>query len=275
MYRVSFIGAGNLAFRLSLALHEAGHKVEYIFNRSPENGVKLERALKKNGSEVRFTEDPCLLLQSDIIFIAVSDSAIKEVITLYSEILQFGKAFDNIPIFLHTSGATDIALLKDLKIDNYGVFYPLMTLSKNKGIDFNIVPFILEASTEKVKSVVKEMAVSLRSEYIFVPSEKRLQLHLAAVFSTNFVNHMLAIAFDISGDTHNYLLPTTMETIRKSFLLSPDKVQTGPALREDIVTMEKHIALLDELGMEKERELYEILSKSIIRRKNELQDETE
>ena len=282
MYNISFIGAGNLAFRLSLALHQAGHRIEFILNRSHENGIKLQNVLAKSGSHAQFTDDPSKLLSSDIILLAVSDSAIAEYVDHFSKIirerreltLQKDGAYAP-PLFLHSSGATDISVFEEFNTDNYGVFYPLMTLSKSKGIDFNIVPFILEASSEYVKQVLKELAVSLKSEYIFTSSHERLKLHTAAVFSTNFVNHMLTIAFEISGDAHNYLLPTTMESIRKCFLLSPDKVQTGPALRGDIQTMQKHLDILDELGMTQEKELYEIISKSIIERNDELQDKTE
>ena len=214
MYSISFIGAGNLAFRLSLALHQAGHRIEFILNRSHENGIKLQNALARNGSQVHFTDDPCKLLESDIIIFAVSDSVIGKYVEQFKEIiLQRERKLTprkdgtyKYPIFLHSSGATDMSIFEELKTDNYGVFYPLMTLSKSKGIDFNIVPFILEASSEYVKQVLKELAVSLKSEYIFTSSHERLKLHTAAVFSTNFVNHILAIAFEISGDAHNYLL---------------------------------------------------------------------
>ena len=72
----------------------------------------------------------------------------------------------------------------------------------------------------------------------------------ATVFRTivsNFTNHLYAIAEDFCNSEHvnfNLLKPLIMETASRIRNQSPAAVQTGPAVRKDILTMDKHLRLL-------------------------------
>lgn len=189
MYSISFIGAGNMAFRLSLALLEAGHTIDFIYDRTPKNGQKLVKALSANGSSTRYTDSLIDILPSEVIIIAVSDDAISQVVEELANAFPLADKLYS-PTVLHTSGATSISELSPLSIEwcEYGVLYPLMTLSKGKNIDFSEVPFLLESNAPKAEKILTDLAVSLKAEYLFCDSEKRLRMHCAAVFSCNFVN---------------------------------------------------------------------------------------
>ena len=54
--------------------------------------------------------------------------------------------------------------------------------------------------------------------------------------------------------------PLIKETAEKIQSLSPSEAQTGPAIRKDYETIEKHI---DFLTNENQKEIYKILTKSI------------
>lgn len=264
MYSFSIIGAGNMAFRLSLSLLEVGHKIEWICDRTPKNGEKLVKALSGNGSSARFTSSLEEILASEIIIIAVSDDAIPQIVErLHSALTDAPEKHS--PAIFHTSGATDIDVLSPLKNDNceYGVLYPIMSLSKGKNINFSEVPFLLETPFEKAEKILTGIAVSLKAEYLFCDSQKRLRMHCAAVFSCNFTNYMLSLAYEVAGDKATFLIPSTIETVRKAFMVHPDKMQTGPALRGDKNTMLKHLELLRSLGMNEEEEIYKIISDRI------------
>lgn len=269
MYSISLIGAGNMAFRLSLALTQGGYCIDWILNRTPSHGEKLVKALTANGSSARLTSSFADILSSDIIIIAISDDAI------YDTALSLKKAFlssdiSSKPIVFHTSGATDIqelAPLSEVGV-HFGVLYPMMTLSKGKDINFSEIPFLFETDYEDAQEALINIASSLKGEYLFCDSRKRLRMHCAAVFSCNFVNYILSLAFEVSGDKSTFLLPATFEMVRKAFLINPDDTQTGPAIRGDKKTMEKHIKLLQELNLTEEEEIYKIISKNIPFRKN-------
>lgn len=263
MKRVSFIGAGNLAFRMAIALNACGYSITHIYNRSKTGGERLAKALRENGSQTCYTENIEDLSDSDIIIIAISDDAIESICDMLRERIKNSSA-----ILVHTSGATQMSILESAGFENMGVFYPLMTLSRSKNIDFSAVPLLIESSNNKTNELLTKMAKSLGSEFVICDSERRLQMHIAAVFSCNFVNVILGMAFDIADKDKTLLLPATMEMVRKSFLMTPDSAQTGPALRDDLNTIEKHIDQLSKMGLSDHKEVYELLTEMIRKRKN-------
>ncbi len=232
-YKISIVGTGNVAYRLSLALNAAGMDILYIMGRDGDEASKLAYILNKpeNGDPTRkyttqITSDSVKLFESDIIILAVSDNSIEEVSdSIYRE---SGFLAEKATI-IHCSGACEASLLN--KFMNHGVLYPLMTLSKTKPVDFALIPFFLECSNSMVKEQLTNICYALRSEYKFTNSEERLNLHLAAVYVSNFVNHLTGLAFDISKPNQMFLMPLAIETIRKAFLYEhPSLVQTGPLL---------------------------------------------
>ncbi|MEG0518348.1 MAG: F420-dependent NADP oxidoreductase [Bacteroidales bacterium] len=256
MYTISFIGAGNVAFRLSIALQIAGHTIKCICNRNIEKAEQIVRAIRRHKGTAVATSDFTQIPASDIIIIAVSDSAISNVVKQLNN--------RNNTLIVHTSGASPLSLLKDAGLSRYGVFYPLMTLSRNKDLDSKMIPFLLEASGKAEEKLLIDLVGSLKAEYRICNSQKRLQMHTAAVFSTNFINYMLSLSYDISYPDFTFLLPCAIETVRKAFLNTPSVSQTGPAIRADQATIEKHLQLLKEKDFDKQYEVYQLLTKQIM-----------
>ncbi len=265
-YKISFIGCGNLAYRLSMALKSSGHHVEYIFGRDANEAQKLTYILNKpesvNNSPflTSSTENLSDLFKSQIVILAVNDNSI---IDVADGLKSIGSDFTKTTI-LHCSGATDISPLKSFV--NHGVLYPLMTLSKTKPVDFSIVPFFIEHSNKKVQDELTNICYSLNSEYREVDSKSRLKIHLAAVYVSNFVNYITGLAFDLSKPNHMFLMPLAIETIRKAFLYEhPSLVQTGPAIRGDGETIEKHLSLL--IDNSPHKEVYKLITEYIKQKK--------
>lgn len=263
-FRISIAGAGNMAFRLGIALRDAGHTISRIWCRRREAGDKLVSILNSEGGEAAYTDNLADLLDAEIIVLAVSDNAINEMATkLAAEAAN--STLSGTPVVLHTSGATSIDALEPLisRGISCGVLWPMMTLSKNKNLDFKEAPLLIEHQDEKTGAILKEIAFSLRCEHFSCDSAKRLQMHCAAVFASNFVNYALSLAFELAGDKAPYLIPTAIEAVRKCCIFHPDQVQTGPALRGDHKTLEKHLEMLQNLDMKEHEEIYRVISKNI------------
>ena len=82
-----------------------------------------------------------------------------------------------------------------------------------------------------------------------VNSEKRLSIHLAAVFGCNFTNALYAVSYKILENAFRkseakLLNPILQQSFNKMLNIGPVSAQTGPAKRNDKITMQKHIALL-------------------------------
>jgi len=248
--KISIIGSGNLATQLGLALHKEGYLIAQVYSRSQKNASLLAKKLKAQA----VTDLKKLSTDSVIYIIAVKDDAIEAVIKQL-------KLKDQ--ILVHTSGSVSMNILKPAS-KNYGVFYPLQTFSKEKHVNFKVVPVCIEANNSATATTLQYFAKSVSGNVQKVNSEQRKKIHLAAVFACNFSNHMFTIAEQLlakeklSLDLLKPLIEETAEKIKKT---KPSKAQTGPAIRNDIKTMDVHLNLLKK---EKDfKKLYELISKSI------------
>ena len=195
---------------------------------------------------------------SDIFIIAVKDDAIDKV----SKKLKLKNK-----ILVHTSGSVDMNVLKKYS-QNYGVLYPLQTISKEKKIDFKKVPICIEANNRQTEKKLFIIGKSISENVCYVNSEKRKILHLASVFACNFTNHMYFIAEQIlkkekiSFDLLNPLIEETAKKILNSNM-SPADAQTGPAKRNDKKILREHLHILSKNKYY--RDIYKMISNNIIR----------
>ncbi len=247
---VIFIGAGNLATQTALALKEKNIPILQIYSRTEESAKSLADKCDCNFT----TNIQEISNQADIYIYAVKDDVLPELI-------------ENNPIktglHVHTAGSVSIDIIKGKK-DNFGVFYPLQTFSKSKRVKFDNIPIFVEANSEVNLSKLKKLGECLSNNVIECDSTQRQSLHLAAVFSCNFTNHLYSIAADILEKNQlsfEYILPLIKETVNKLDVLTPNEAQTGPAVRYDTTVIDKHLKALSK--MPEEQHIYELLSKRI------------
>lgn len=248
---ITIIGAGNVGYHLAIALKQTKHEVLQIFSRTTERFDAFPHGLsqKKTSSweEIKTT--------ADLYIIAVNDQAIEEVSQELKKIGVEG-------IVLHTSGATSIEVLKQHA--EYGIFYPLQSFSQSKKVDWGFVPLCIDGNTSSVKNRLQKLAQSLSPITHLMDDEQRQALHVAAVFVNNFSNHLLALGEEICQDfgvPFGILQPLIRETFEKVQSISPKTAQTGPAIRGDSATLQKHLSLLQ--NYPDKQLLYQLISESI------------
>lgn len=231
-YRISFIGAGRVAGALAKELYNRGFIIREVTSKTglgARNLADLCNASPKY--DLTFTG-------TDVIIVAVPDDAVKGVM----EQLRC----DEDTVVVHTTGSLGIDIFP-AHLRHTGVFYPLQTFSEGRCLDFSKIPFFLEASDPSVSAVLKNMAGSIGGEVHFIDAGRRRLLHVAAVFVSNFNNYMLTAGKKIASEAGfglEILQPLINETILKAFEKGPEASQTGPAVRNDKGTIEKHIDLL-------------------------------
>jgi predicted short-subunit dehydrogenase-like oxidoreductase (DUF2520 family) len=191
---------------------------------------------------------------SDACLICISDDAIAPVINQ----LNPGNC-----LLMHTAGSVSLDVFKD-KAVNYGVLYPLQTFTRGRPLDYDSIPFLTEANTPENLSLINQLASSVSNNVTEADSTRRLYIHLAAIFASNFSNHMFAMAEKIAGEYNmpfELLKPLIAETTAKALDMSPHIAQTGPAARGNRRVIEKHLELLkDDPRLQ---ELYRLISESI------------
>ena len=243
---INIIGAGNMAYQLTRAFYNHPEvRLQQLYNRS-------ELSPEFNAFEIEKTHNLSLLRPADVCIITVKDEAITEV----SEKIPLENQ-----LVVHTSGNTSIEAI-DSK-NRRGVFYPLQTMNKQTIVDFTKVPFCLEAENTNDFYLLQRLASLLSTKIYALNSYQRRVLHLAAVFMNNFSNHLVYISEQICKENEvpfEILQPLLAETLAKLQNTSAYDAQTGPARRNDSLTISNHLAMLSD----NYKEIYDIITKSII-----------
>jgi predicted short-subunit dehydrogenase-like oxidoreductase (DUF2520 family) len=251
-FNISFAGAGKVAGALCTELSAAGHKIIQITSKVETRGKVLASSVNAIWSDkLEFASE------NNIIIVSVPDSEL-------TDVLRNIKCNPDTYI-VHTAGSYGLEVFPD-EIRNKGVFYPLQTFSKERKSDFRRIPLIIEANSENVKNALVGLASALGSPVYFYDAEKRRILHMAAVFASNFTNFMLTNAKEITDSAKlpfDLLAPLVTETVTRAFEIDPAASQTGPAIRNDLNTIEIHAKLLE--SSPEIKELYLQITSAIIK----------
>ncbi|RLJ96430.1 Rossmann-like and DUF2520 domain-containing protein [Tenacibaculum discolor] len=252
MIKVAIIGGGNVATHLANAFSKTDEvSLVQVYARNIEQVEHLKEVTS-------ITNSIELLTKADVYIIAVSDDAIGDVSR---------KIEQKNGLVVHTSGSVAMQSLQNT--GRKGIFYLLQSFSKDKEVNFNEIPFCLEAENEEDLQLLETLAKTIGKKIYRINSEQRKRLHVAAVFVNNFTNHMYKIGADICNKHQvpfEVLLPLIQETAQKITELSPDAAQTGPAKRNDQKTIQDHLALLNA----EQQEIYKLITKSIQQNGKEL-----
>ena len=252
--RITLIGSGNVATHLAAAFKNAGHRMVQVYSPDMQHAALLAYHIKAEAIDDLQKINP----ETDLFVISVKDDAI---IPVAQELAKLKK------LTVHTSGATDLGTLSAI-IPKAGVFYPLQTFSKEKEIDFWSVPLCIEGVDEKITVELEQLARTISNNVYRISSDQRKTLHLAAVFACNFPNYLYYAARNLLAQKDmdfEMLRPLILETAEKVQHNLPADVQTGPAAREDELTMANHLQMLkDEPQL---KTIYELLSQGIITNK--------
>jgi predicted short-subunit dehydrogenase-like oxidoreductase (DUF2520 family) len=247
--KVIFIGTGNLATRLSLGMKRVGFNIVQVYSYTQDHATSLAEKL---GCEWTTALEE-VHDDAELYVFSLKDSVLPDVIAGMKP---------NQGIWIHTAGSMPMDVFAGFS-NRYGVLYPLQTFSKQRAVDFSIVPLFLESNNADVAEKLKKVAFSISSSVYFLSSEKRKYLHLAAVYACNFANYIYSEAFKLlesQAIPTEVLLPLIDETAAKVHVMSPAEAQTGPAVRYDENVINKHLAMLTDTD---KKLLYQLLSKSI------------
>ncbi len=247
--KVIFIGAGRLATHLAIELSKHSIDILQVYSRTDNSAIELAQKVNakatSNIKEVR--------TDADIYIFSVKDSALPQ---LVKEIPS------NKGLWIHTAGSIPLDIFKENN-NRYGVLYPFQTFSKDRYLDFSIIPIFLEANNQSDLKVLFDIAQQISHKVYSLSSEKRQYIHLTGIFACNFVNHMYSISNDIlekEGIPFEAVLPLIDETAAKVHNLSPRIAQTGPAIRYDENIINKHIELIKDNNL---KQIYTLISEDI------------
>ena len=248
---VVIIGSGNLAEALALAVAGSPAELRQVFGRNRERVAAVAASARTEGAC-----EPERLARADLYLIAVSDRAVAEVAAALP--------MPSSSVVAHTAGSVPVEALP-ARFVRRAVFYPFQTFTKGRPVDFAEIPVLVEAPSPGLQDELESFARLLSRRVYRADAAQRGRVHLAGVFACNFANHLFQLGCEVlrrAGLPADLLHPLIAETADKALgAACPADVQTGPAVRGDRVTQQRHLELLrDE---ELLAEIYRLITQSI------------
>lgn len=246
---IAIIGTGNVATAFAILAKNCGHSIIEIRGRNIGKAELLARKVQAGFGNL--SGEICN--EVEIVIIALSDDALVSMPALPD--------CRNLMV-VHTAASVPMDVLAALS-KNYGVLYPLQSLRIDAARTPEI-PLLIEANNHENLQMLQQFAKTLSENVRCVSSTDRKKLHVAAVFVSNFANHLYALADDYCKKEQldfSVLVPLITETAERVKEKEPRMVQTGPAIRQDTTTLAAHSSLLEMHPLQ--RALYSVISESI------------
>ena len=249
---VVIVGSGNVAeaFARTLASCEA-IELRQIFARNTERGRAIADMVG-----VEWCSDIEDIAPADMYLIAVSDRAVASVAA--------SLIVPDDAVIVHTAGSVPMDAIKRRK-GGRGIIYPLQSFTSGRAVSLAEVPLFVEADNDAVKEQLMAIASHISSRVEYANSERRRVIHLAGVMVNNFVNHLYAMGSDVLAREDldfDILKPLIAETAAKAIATDdPTTVQTGPAVRGDMIVAERHMAMLRD--DKRKQQIYNLITESI------------
>ncbi len=231
---IIIIGSGNTASILGRKSISAGHRICQVYGRTEENARRLARQL--NAEAVSSVS--AIGQKADLMIIALRDEAILPFLQTTKSI-QF-------PV-VHTAGAVPCSAIKNPG-NAYGVLYPLQSLRK----EIEILPsltLLVDGNSPETLEVIMQFASTIAGVVIQADDAARLKYHLAATLVNNFTNFLFVLAENFckkENISFTVLQPLIEETVLRLRNISPLEAQTGPAIRNDLQTLDSHRQILED-----------------------------
>ena len=135
-------------------------------------------------------------------------------------------------------------------------------------MSYRSIPFCLYSTSTSTYSQLHILASAISKTVHEINDDQRQQIHLAAVLINNFVNHLIFKSESFLKEKKidaAILQPLLAETIKKQSKIGSHKAQTGPAIRNDQSTIDKHINMSNDDTL---TAIYKAMTDSIIKTYN-------
>jgi predicted short-subunit dehydrogenase-like oxidoreductase (DUF2520 family) len=258
---IGFIGAGKVGFSLGRYFVENTIDVSGYYSKSETSAMEAADYTKTAYFEML----PELILNSEIIFITATDSAISQI----WEQLKALHIHDK--IICHCSGVLSSEIFSDISAHNCCGFsvHPLLAINSRHDSykELSNALFTIEGPSIEGTDKLTNILASCGNKVIPIKAEDKPRYHAAAVMASNLVlglaqaaTQELALCGFTREEALEALAPFMQANIAHLSEQTPEESLTGPVERADLVTVETHLEKLDGDN----REIYRLLSKKAL-----------
>lgn len=241
--RIGFVGAGAVGGSLAVALRNHGYPVVAAASRTFASAQSLARRVPgcQAYRDIQRAAD-----LADVVFITTSDGAIGPVASSIS--WREGQGV------VHCSGATSLDVFEDAVRQGAiaGAFHPLQAFSSVENGVKNIpgATFGIEGN-EEMRAYLKEMALALGGNPVFIESKDKPLYHLTAVMLGGLLTTLAATAAQLweqmgmtRADGVRALVPMMRGVAFNLEASGLPAAVAGPYARGDVGTIKKHLETL-------------------------------
>ncbi|ARA93557.1 NADP oxidoreductase [Rhodothermaceae bacterium RA] len=245
---VALVGAGRLGSALARRLHAAGYPVAAVASRTEAAARALAALLP--GAEV-LRPGAALPEAVRLVFCCVPDEALPSVARHLASLEHPWAA----TVVAHTSGALTAGVLAPLVERGAAAmsFHPVQAFPPSADPSvFEGIVIGLEGAARAV-ALGREVARDLGARPVELAATDKARYHLAASVASNFFVTLMALAGEVLGSIGlsrsesaallRPLVEGTWHNLREGL---PEDVLTGPIVRGDAATIERHVQALAE-----------------------------
>jgi len=262
---VAIVGAGNLGTALALSLREAGYGVtEVVARATPGSRRRAQKLARRVGAKVVVTGREEISAQ--VVWICVPDREIRNCAEALSNVGNWrGK------IVFHASGALGSRELRGLKRRGAAIasVHPLMTFVRGVAPSLAGVPFAVEGDAKAVR-MARRIVHDLGGQSFAIREDRKAAYHAWGSFASPLLVALLVTTERVAAEAglsraeaRRRMLPIIRQTLANYARHGPDRSFSGPIIRGDGSTLEKHLRLLRKLP--DARHVYLALARSALR----------
>jgi predicted short-subunit dehydrogenase-like oxidoreductase (DUF2520 family) len=243
--RVAVVGPGRVGSLLATACARAGHRVVAVTGGTEP----ARRRVAELVAGVRPVADPAAAVEgAELILLAVPDDAIEAVVTALArtDALSVGQRV------VHVAGSRGLAPLRLATVAGARVAacHPAMTVPRGS-VDPDLLvgaPWAVTAAPAD-REWAHELVVGLGGDPADVPDSRRVLYHAGLAIGSNAVGATVAVARKLLlaariDDPAAFLAPL-IEASTANVLARGAEALTGPVVRGDVGTIERHLAGLE------------------------------
>jgi predicted short-subunit dehydrogenase-like oxidoreductase (DUF2520 family) len=263
--RIAIVGAGNLAWALAESLREAGYAIDQVISRGGRASVQRARLLAGQVGASAVAADRAQI-KAEMVWFCVPDGAISTAAKSLEDAADWhGK------IAMHSSGALTGDELAALQRHGAMVasVHPLMTFVRRSRPALAGVPFAIEGSRKAVR-VARAMVLDLHGEPFSIRKEQKSAYHAWGMFASPLLTALLAAAERVAmaagvsrKSAREKMLPILRQTLANYGRMGAPASFSGPIVRGDAATVEKHLKVLQKIPGT--REIYIALARAALR----------
>lgn len=232
--KIGFIGAGHVGFSLSKWINLKHNNVKGIYSLNIEDSKECARfSISEYYSNLSKLVNDC-----DTLFLTINDDSIQLVV---DELIKLNVKNKTL---IHTSGSLSSKIFNEL--NNYNKCYSIHPIyafsSKLESYKYlDDIYFTLEGNN----SDIDELNELFNNKIVVIDKDKKEKYHLACSMISNMVCGITDIAEtlfkDIGINDRNIYLPLFNNISKNIISFNSLNSLTGPIIRNDIGTVNKHI----------------------------------